>query len=250
METRGRFFMSRESTTHLADLVLERDRWIRDEVLQAIDADLPVDLKTRTERSGRRPGINPRGFDASVRDTLLGQGWRTEAAVVDGVIFDSPTRGSRVEGFDLARYDQEANFARFWSLCHGRRRLFEGARLYEQELAKRSDWRTIAGSLRARAVPGEDLVLTERVPTILGEIQTGNWGLIYRDWFKLLQAKTQRPVDLFIYLVPDGNYAAHLSSGIVTYARALEFVRVEAADITIPTWVVGVDLEVTYPRAI
>jgi hypothetical protein len=96
---------------------------------------------------------------------------------------------TRIEGFDIASFDERANLARLWSVCFGRRTVQDGAAAVAPITSiSASAPGSLAEEIDAMGVPGQDLVLDPLEPTVLGEIQFGNWALAHRDIMKLLAA--------------------------------------------------------------
>ncbi len=80
-------------------------------------------------------------------------------------------------------------------------------------------------------------------PLIVGEIQFGNWALAYRDFFKVLKANVQNSVDCLVYVVPTGNLEAMLSDGIVTFDKTKIILEDFAKVISVPVWIIGLDID-------
>jgi hypothetical protein len=80
-------------------------------------------------------------------------------------------------------------------------------------------------------------------PLIVGEIQFGNWALAYRDFFKVLKADVQNSVDCLIYIVPTGNLEKLLSDGIVTFDKTKKIMEEFSKVISVPVWLIGIDVE-------
>jgi hypothetical protein len=95
--------------------------------------------------------------------------------------------------------------------------------------------------LDALGVPGTDLVLDPLEPTVLGEIQFGNWALAYRDIMKLLAAAAETEVGLFVYVAADGRLSQMISQGTVNFDRMRDILRDYGAVVSVPTWLVGID---------
>ena len=82
--------------------------------------------------------------------------------------------------------------------------------------------------------------------TIVGEIQFGNWAMIYKDMFRLIRAKSSPGVSLYIYITDTGELKEKLSDQIVNFKKArdefLEFIDV----IETPILLIGLDIERLY----
>ena len=81
----------------------------------------------------------------------------------------------------------------------------------------------------------------KKTPLIVGEIQFGNWALVYRDFFKVLKADVQNSVDCLIYIVPTGELEKLLSEGIVTFDKTKKIIEEFSKVLTVPIWLIGLD---------
>ena len=100
----------------------------------------------------------------------------------------------------------------------------------------------------ARYAHGADIGAAKSSPIILGEIQFGNWALCYRDMFKVLKANIFTNVDLLIYIAADGYLEELLSDGIVTFEKTKNIVTEFSKVLTIPIWVIGIDVDRINPN--
>jgi hypothetical protein len=186
-----------------------------------------------------------------LRSSFADGDWTFEATVEDGVIRSSrPGEAAAVEGFDLASYDEMANLVAMWQLCFGRRAIREGESAWGRFVRERG-LETEGASISTRLQAGQ-LAEPRTRPTVLGEIQFGNWGLLYRDLLKLVAADLQLDIDLFIYITATESLSAALSASTVNYLNALRNGLTSFANlIRVPVWLIGLDLPTdfaTLPR--
>lgn len=235
--------ISRTLPHHHATSVLNEHPDILDLLLRSIAGAHVVQCQIRRKRSEEYLGVNATSLNRTLKRRFKSTGeWRYEATVRDGVIFDSADLDAKVEGFDIAKYDDRSNLGALWTACFGRRPLRNGEALWQQVRAEPG--KTAIADAVAKypeAVPGRDLRLDRLTPTILGEIQFGNWALAYRDVMKLLAATTETEVDLFVYVVADGALADMISDGTVNFSKFSDILDEFAAVVNVPTLVVGVD---------
>jgi hypothetical protein len=196
---------------------------------------------TRRKKEVERGGITANSLNTSLKSSFTNVGgWGFEATVVDGVIFDADTTATTREGFDLAHYDRVSNLARFWNVCFGRRPVHDGAKYWRRELDRRPSWRETTSDPRFQeGEPGTDLVIEPTAPTVVGDIQFGNWALAYRDLMRLLDADVQLDVDLYVYVTGDAALSGELSAGIVTFAGFNSILSQFANLLKVPIWVIG-----------
>jgi hypothetical protein len=241
---RARLRVTREHTHHHADTMLSYHADLSSVVRASVETAHDLVSAMRKERKAERLGVAADSLNRSLRRSFgATEQWTYEAVVRDGVVFDNIDDQGRIGGFDIARFDEAANLAALWNLCHGRRRLHDGEATWSRYLERRPSLAPIAHELTSDWLEGTDVEVDRRSPTILGEIQFGNWALMYRDVLKVLAARSEIDVDLFLYIVADGTLASMISSGTANYEKfCKDLVGPFANVLTVPTLVVGVDL--------
>lgn len=250
-QAKATFEDSRTYSYHFADAVLDRHPEIRGEVLTAVKAKLEVNCKLRKRSTKRFRGVNRKPWEQHVRDRLENLDWSLEVAVEDGLVIEQGLR-SEADRFDIATYDTEEQVQRLWNLCFGEKALADGMPRWESHLDESDDWIAAAESLGLDPEHGEeDIEISKDEPLVLGEIQGGNWGLLYRDLFKLVAASAQSDIDLYVYIVPDKMFSEMISDNTVSYERVVEFLQTRAYRqvLKTPIWVVGVDITNLHPRS-
>lgn len=164
----------------------------------------------------------------------------------DGVFYTSNSKS----GFDFAYLDRTYNLIQLWNLCFGRRGLYDGENHWNKSLndndfikseyeSSNNEYFKLASFER-----GKDIRFTKSELTILGELQFGNWGLAYRDLFKLLQADANSGVDLFVYVTAHNNLLSYASDNIVSYQDTIKILNEFSNLIKVPIWVIGLDIQI------
>jgi hypothetical protein len=161
-----------------------------------------------------------------------------------GVFHFADVRG-KIGGFDFAFINHERNLINLRNICFGSLHYHEGLKVWEKFLSKNPDLNEIAKRISLEGEAGNDIHFNSQDNTLLvvGEIQFGNWALAYRDFFKVLKANVQNSIDCLIYVVPTGELQNSLSDGIVTFEKTVEILKEFKKVITVPVWVVGLDIE-------
>jgi hypothetical protein len=225
------------------DFVLARYPEVATEVRRLVTGRHAVALSERRRGAVTRPGLTAGSLNESLKSAFnRAGGWTFESSIQDGVIFDSPSPDSKREGFDLSRFDARANYAQLWTACFGRRPLGGGDALWNAVVDRFPGRFQAAMDIASRGVPGRDLAVDKEAPTVLGDIQFGNWALAYRDLLRLVDADAQIDVDLYIYVTGEQTLNSYLSEGIVTYRSITDALRLFAGLIRVPVWVLGLGL--------
>ena len=238
----SRLVISQEHLHHHAISVLNEHPDLRTRVVEALTGEILLETTERRRRSERYLGVTAQSLNMALKSRFRAAGgWQFEATVQDGVIVGSADHETRIEGFDIASFGERANLARLWSVCFGRRTVRDGAQQWRRYVYLRPHLTSLAEEVAAMGVPGEDLVLDPIEPTVLGEIQFGNWALAHRDIMKLLAAAAETDVDLFVYVAADGRLAEMISQGTVSFERTRDLLREYSSVVNVPTWLVGID---------
>ncbi|MEK6974941.1 MAG: hypothetical protein AABY18_01200 [Candidatus Thermoplasmatota archaeon] len=243
----ARFRLSAPYFHHYAEKVLHFDPAIRQGIEDAV-ARMDEAACFHRGRGGEAKGIDPKQLNLHLRDRLqsVNPEWTFETTLEDGVMYDHGNHiGAAVGGFDISRYDVAENLMRLRNVCFGRRPRTDGEDHWRACLAARPHWARVAAEIDWDSYPrGEDHSLQAKRPTILGELQFGNWGLAYRDYLKVVAADREVDIDCFLYLVPTGNLERYLSSGIVTFTNATRYLKTVAPAVPVPIVVWGIDVDV------
>jgi len=131
----------------------------------------------------------------------------------------------------------------FRNLCFGRRAIFKGKELWEEELSNNPSWKYLSDDLNLNnASIGHDTYFKKQIPTVLGEIQFGNWALVYRDILKVIQVERDEDVDLFVYITASGNLANAISSGTVNFSKTKNIFDQYKNILSMQIWLIGLDV--------
>lgn len=164
--------------------------------------------------------------------------FKYEVTFDEGVFYDS----NGTKGFDFALIDEKYNVGNFRNLCFGRRAIVDGEKLWTEEMKKKKSW--AATNIQIDEVNrGRDLKYKKEKPTILGEIQFGNWALLYRDVLKVIKIEQEEDVNLFIYITAAGNLEKYISDSTVNYKSAKKVFEENKGILSMPIWLIGVDIE-------
>ncbi len=170
-----------------------------------------------------RHGINANSLNEALRNKLAeipGIGGETD------VVFGSflPPVHSKGE-FDFSIVDKISNFYNFWNHCCGKSGVIDGDQqvdYYIRDEKTKLEW----DSFIKRDNPQKHkshLVVPEHAFNLIGEIQFGNWAMVYKDMFRLVSAiNKSAKIDMYIYVVADGDLLSLMSDQVVGLSDAIK----------------------------
>lgn len=208
---------------------------------------LILKLNSIKHKISTKDGVNYKRVGAKSVNISLRNSLRTvedikfEIKYKEGVLFDSP----KTEWFDFSIFDEQLNVVNFRNYCFGERASFQGDLEWTQELDKRADWQSHADDLELPNLKkrGSNIIFPKNKPTVIGEIQFGNWALAYYDMFKVLHLDNLVDLDLLIYIAATGNLNEYLSDGIVNYNKMEAIIQEYSSILKVPIWLIGIDVE-------
>lgn len=240
------FFIAKETYHRNAELFLKSFPNIKSGITDAFTQELSgivhtVSDKKKTGKVEYYKRLTAGSVNASLKSSLKNvHSIKFEVEYREGVLFDSPQTG----GFDFAIFDEERNIVDFRNYCFGRKPIHNGKIEWENELQKRPDWSMIAKHLKLPNLDliGTDITHLKASPTVIGEIQLGNWSLAYYDMFKVLHLDNLADLDLLVYVTPTGNLNHYLSDGIVNYSLMKSILNKYNSILKVPIWLIGLDV--------
>ena len=235
-------FVSHEYFFNNSNLILGQDPDFRDNFKSYISSNINIKPIIRKKSTKHYKGLDITELNKSLR-LLLSKDSQIlfEVYNKEGIFYTSKSNN----GFDFAYLDKTYNLIQLWNLCFGRKHLHNGVNhwtktIKDNEFIKIENENFDFSSFKI----GEDIRFPKTQLTILGELQFGNWGLAYRDLFKLLQADTNSGVDLFVYITAHNNLLSYASDNIVSYEDTIKILNEFSNLIKVPIWVIGLDIKV------
>lgn len=244
----GELFVSKEHYHHHAFEILNTHSVLRDDLVNCLSSVITLEPRIKKTKSVKNRGIKAKDLNIELRNLLrnkLTNEVKFEVNEEKGVFYFSSEK-STIGGFDFAILNHTKNINSLRNLCFGELHYHEGENKWNEFLRKNEDLKQIADELKQKDSIGINLHYREQdtdTPLIVGEIQFGNWALAYRDFFKVLKANVQNSIDCLVYIVPTGSLETMLSDGIVTYDKSVKILNDFAKVISVPVWVIGVDLK-------
>ncbi len=245
--TSGKLSVAKQHFHHHAFEILTTHKELRDNISDCLKSDIFIETSVRRTINITSKGIKAKTLNSEIRNLFqsnLQSLIKFEVNEEKGVFYFSSTKGS-IGGFDFAILNHTKNIISLRNLCFGELHYHEGEKRWSEFLKKNEDLLKIAEELKDKDSLGTDSVYKisdKDTPLIVGEIQFGNWALVYRDFFKVLKANVQNSIDCLVYIVPTGKLESMLSGGIVTYDKTVKILNEFEKVISVPVWVIGIDI--------
>ncbi|MFJ7994294.1 BglII/BstYI family type II restriction endonuclease [Peribacillus frigoritolerans] len=203
-----------------------------------------VDTKVNTKGTWYARRLAADSLNAAIKHNLRVNmpEMKFEVLFNEGVFYDTPA----TSGFDFTIIDDVNNLINFRNYCFGRRAIYNGENMWREELEKdyRLEWKSLAELYDLESyTKGIDLPYNKTKPTIIGEIQFANWGLMYYDILKTIQIEQFFDIDFLIYITAAGNLSRYISDGTVNYEKTKKALDEFKNVIKYPIWLIGIDLE-------
>ncbi len=244
----GKLYAAKDYFHHHAHNVLKTHDETLKELKDCFTSAISIKTTIRKRKNIPYVGINADDLNAKLRELLVNKfshAVKFEVNEEKGVFYFSANKGS-IGGFDFAMINHQKNITSLRNLCFGELHYEDGQSKWDNFLNINPELVDIANELEARSTQGVDAEYEEsgeEHPLVVGEIQFGNWALVYRDFFKVLKANVQNSIDCLVYVVPTGNLESLLSDGIVTYDKTVTILKDFEKVISVPVWVIGIDLK-------
>lgn len=244
----GELYVSKEHYHHHAFEILNTHNILRDDLINCLSSDISLQTRVKVTQGLKSRGIKAKDLNIELRKLLqnkLVNEVKFEVNEEKGVFYFSSEK-STIGGFDFAILNHTKNINSLRNLCFGELHYHEGEKRWNEFLKKNEDLKIIANELEQKENIGINLDYKEKdtdTPLIVGEIQFGNWALAYRDFFKVLKANVQNSIDCLVYVVPTGELETMLSDGIVTYDKSVKILNDFAKVVSVPVWVIGIDIK-------
>lgn len=239
----GELFIANQLFHRHSDLFLNKHSQLENDIKFCIESKLNgLEFGTSEKKGGCYKRLGAKSLNASIRSNLrIMTDMKFEVECKDGVLYDSP----KIGGFDFALFDSEYNIMNLRNLCFGRRAIHNGANKWSKELSDRPEWNAIVNKINLPTTTslGKDIPVIKRKPTVVGEVQFGNWALGYKDMFRVLKLDETLEVDLLIYIAATGNLEKYLSANIVTFDQIKKTLDEFGSIVKVPIWLIGIDMK-------
>lgn len=238
-----RFKISEDRFFNNGKIILNSIPEVRNGICKALSREEIVStIRRKPNGKPEYEGINATSLNKALRRCLNSESFKGETHVENGVFFHKAK-----EGFDFSVYDEKYNMARLYNYYRGTIGVLDGDKkienLYKKMGCKKKEWRDMIEKISSKVDYNSDYTIDKEKLTVTGELQFGNWALIYRDLFRLLAADSNPGVDLYIYVTADKNLSRLLSANTVSYKLAATVIREYLSIIKTPIWLIGLGIE-------
>jgi len=237
---------------HHAFEIISANKFIYDHFNSLLNSSIDIQPIIRSSKNDLKKsiGINANSLNKNLREKLKISNDKIqilfEVFEENGVFYFSTEDNGSIGGFDFAILNNEENLVSLRNLCFGSLQYHDGEKRWQKYIEKNPSLKNLADEILIRELSGKNIPKIKtgsKSPLIVGEIQFGNWALVYRDFFKVLKADVLNNIDCLIYIVPTGNLEQLLSKGIVTYNKTVKIIEEFNKVINVPVWVIGIDVE-------
>ncbi len=239
---------TKEYYHHHAYEIINTHQKLKGDVINCFNSGIEIEPRIKITKGKKSKAISASELNKEIRK-LLNKKLKTDIkleVVEDRGVFYFSSNKSSIGGFDFAILNHEKNLNSLRNLCFGEVHFHEGQKKWDNFLKKNKDLEKIAKHLKKNSTLGKNSKYNQKdldTPLIVGEIQFGNWALAYRDFFKVLKANVQNSIDCLIYIVPTDNLESKLSDGIVTFDKTVKIIEEFSKVISVPVWVIGIDMK-------
>lgn len=223
-------------------IILKHIKSVEQQIRECLSQEVVLKKVTRNEK-GKEPyvGIQANDLNKKLRDiTSKIPNLKKETHVENGIFYHNGK-----EGFDFSIYDKSYNMNRLRNYYIGTNGIYNGEetipKMYKELAIRKDEWIKFLFD----SVPiHQDSIVEKKSLTIVGEFQFGNWALLYRDLFRLLNADANPGVDFYVYITSTGNLHEKLSSQTVYYQMMQKILKENHIIVKTPIWLIGLDAEI------
>lgn len=243
----AKLFIAKEYYHHHAREILNANISLKEKITFNLSKNISITPRIKITKKTESSAIKAEDLNKEIRMLLKkssSNNLKFEVFEERGVFYFSSEKSS-IGGFDFAYINHEKNLYALRNICFGEVSYHNGLSKWNNFINKNKELKGLLPIINSDEI-GKDIIYKKKntdAPLFVGEIQFGNWALAYRDLFKVLKANVQNSIDCLIYIVPTGTLESMLSDGIVTYDKIVKILEEFAKIISVPVWVVGIDLE-------
>lgn len=240
---RTQFCISEECFFNNGRVLLKSMPEVEEKIRRALSKEGEIEITERFPKN--KPsynGIKADSLNKALRKNLKEENINGETHVENGVFFHKTK-----EGFDFSIYDNDYNESRLYNYYQGSIGILNGDEkiidVYKKVGYKKKEWKGKIAAMQEVVASNSDIIREKEILTVAGEIQFGNWALIYRDLFRLLNADANPGIDFYIYISADDKLSKLLSSNTVSFKNANTVIAENLSVVKTPIWSIGLGIK-------
>ncbi|MEN9987132.1 MAG: hypothetical protein RLZZ585_171 [Bacteroidota bacterium] len=245
MSVKKQLLIGKQYYHHHAFEILTAHKDVKSFLENSFTKEIDLTERIKLTKGKASEAIKAKELNKEIRRLLaINREFKFEVSEEMGVFYFSAGKSS-IGGFDFALINHEENLVKLRNICFGELRYENNLSRWKNFLVKNPELNDFANKLMDNNNIGINIkhnTEKDKSPLIVGEIQFGNWGLAYRDFFKVLKANVQNSIDCLVYVVPTGKLEKKLSNAIVTFDKSLRIIQDFEKVINVPIWLVGLDI--------
>ena len=232
-----------------ADEIIQNHRSNFSSIINCLKDTIEVGGTIRNNHGKDTIGINADSINSAIRKQLKKI---SNIHLETSVQYGSFIPQSKKSDFDFSIYDRKYNLFNLWNYCYGIEARYNGEeihkKLIEENPTLKEDWNSYMKTY-ADLIHKKDLTVPSEAFNIVGEIQFGNWAMVYKDMFRLVTATNKKArINLYIYICADDSLSQLISSATVKYKKARdEFEEnINNHSINCPVVIIPLDIKLLY----
>lgn len=238
-----RFKISDERFFNNGKIILNSLLEVEARIRTALSQEETIDIKRRKPKNKPEyDGVDAKSLNKALRRCLDTYPIKGETHVENGVFFHKTK-----EGFDFSIYDENYNMSRLYNYYQGSIGVLDGDKkifeLYKKMGCERKEWKGKIEAIQSKVEYNTDYIVDKEMLTVAGELQFGNWALIYRDLFRLLDADSDPGIDFYIYVAADEELSSLLSDQTVSFKQANDVISEYLSIIKTPIWLISLGID-------
>lgn len=204
-----------------AEDIMKNHEPLISQIIENLTGSVQVGGTIRKNKGKKELGINADSINSAIRKKLKTvNGIHLETNVEYGSFIPQLKKGE----FDFSIYDKQYNLYNLWNYCFGLEARYNGKEIYEnlinQNAELQEDWNNYI-KCYDNVIHKKNLSVPDNAFNIVGEIQFGNWAMVYKDMFRLVAAINKNArINLYIYICADDNLSKYISEGTVKFEKA------------------------------
>lgn len=206
-----------------AEDIIQNHMDIFSNIIDNLKGSIKAGGTTRKNKKKTTLGINADSINSAIRNKLKNI---SDINLETSVEYGSFIPQSKKSDFDFSIYDKRYNLFNIWNYCYGIEARYNGDEIYKNLIQQNDtlskDWEKYM-ICHNKSKYTKDLSVPSDAFNIVGEIQFGNWAMVYKDMFRLVTAINKNArINLYVYICAEENLSKYISDGTVCFEKACD----------------------------